>query len=529
MKLQNLLGVLRKRGAIVVVTATIVVLVAFVISVVTPRTYQSDASILVTQQNVGTVLLGSPQTYQSDQALQRDIQTQVDVMQSPVILGKVIESLGLDTSVKRLADRVRVTFNGATNIVTVSVTASTPDAAAATANAIASSYVDWSRERQRASIRAASADVQTRLAAAQKRIVQIQAEISSGDKSGSGQVELKAAQETYASLANKLEDLNINEQLSTGSGSVLTSATPSPVPASPKPVRNAALGLALGLMLGLGIAFVTEALDNTIKSTEVCEEIFGAPVLCTIPMEKRSKDAPRGIALIEDPGGSAAEAYRILRNNLGFINFEHDIKTVLVTSALPDEGKSTVAANLAAVLARTGKNVVLVSCDFHRPGSAQLFDLSGTFGLSDILRGTIDAKQVLEHPKGLDLNTLWVIPAGSKPPNPSEILGSSAMGALITSLAASSDWVILDSPPMLVLADAAATARWADGALVVVRANKSTRASSRRMVEQLRNVGSRIFGEVMWGLSESVAPGGYSNYGMTSSARADEAKGTHAS
>jgi len=508
--LRDFISVMRARVRIVLVAAAIVTLTALVVSFFQSPTYQGEATVLLTQQNTGAALLGSPQPYLTDLALEREVQTQVDVMQSRGLLEQVIHDLNLETTPTDLLKHVSVRFAGQTNIVTIDVTDASASRAANTANALADAYVAWSLERQRASIRAAADDVEGRLALAQQQIVAVQGRISSGDRSGARQVELRAANSLYGTLADQLEQLKINEQLATGSGSVLASAVPDPVPVSPKPVRNGALGLAMGLVLGIGVAFIVQTLDNTIKSSDEAEEVYGAPVLCTIPAEKRKNQNAERLALVDNPSGSVAEAYRVLRNNLEFINFEHDIKTVLVTSAVPNEGKSTVAANLATVLSSAGKTVVLVSCDFHRPGSDQLFGLDHKIGLSGILRGARVVQEVLEQPAGFD--SLWVLPAGKTPPNPSALLGSSAMEKLIASLRESSDWVILDSAPLLAVADAAATARLVDGVLMVARANVSTRDAARRGREQLANVGVRVLGVALWGLEETAASGGYYTY-----------------
>jgi capsular exopolysaccharide synthesis family protein len=218
---------------------------------------------------------------------------------------------------------------------------------------------------------------------------------------------------------------------------------------------------------------------------------------------------------VQHPDGPAAEAYRVLRNNLGFINVAHDIKTVLVTSAAPSEGKSTVAANLATVLSQAGKTVILVDCDFHRPAAATFFGVEDGPGLSDVLVGGVEIDVVFRRPEGLE--RLRVVPAGSIPPNPSELLASTALGALIARLRQSADWIILDSAPLLAVADAAAVSQWADGVLIVARAGASTRDAARRGSEHLGNVGARILGVVLWGLEKSKrTQSGYTYSGYTS-------------
>ena len=399
---------MRSRVWIVLLAGAVVAGTVLVISLFMTPTYEGEATVLLTQQNTGAMLLGSPQQYLSDLALQREVQTQVNVMQSRGLLEKVIVALKLDATPNELRDKVNVRFDGQTDVVTITVTDDSAERAAQIANALAATYVVWSQDRQRSSIQAAATDVESRLATAQVQIVEAQKRIAAGDSSGARQVELKAANDLYGTLAEQLAQLKINEQLATGSGSVLSTASPNPVPVSPKPVRNSALGLVMGLILGLGIAFVAETLDNTIKTSSDAEAIYGAPVLCNIPAEKREKAKAQRLTLVTNPGGPAAEAYRMLRNNLGFINFEHDIKSVLVTSSMPNEGKSTVAANLALVLSRAGKKVVLLSCDFHQPGAAQLFGVDRNIGLSDVLAGSSSIHTILEQPT--DSENLWVAP-----------------------------------------------------------------------------------------------------------------------
>ncbi len=343
---------------------------------------------------------------------------------------------------------------------------------------------------------AASRDIKAKILDLGTRLV------SSGDASNNKELlaQLQIATGLYTTLAEKYETLVVTEQLEVGSGSVVASAAVDPVAVSPKPKRNGVLGLAVGLVFGLGVAFLAEYLDNTIKSTEEAEKLFGAPVLGNIPAEQMEADEKRRLTIVERPGSRAAEAYRGLRNSIDYVNFEHDVKAVLVTSAAPGEGKSTVAANLAASLAMAGSKVVLVNCDFRRPTTDQFFDLDNQLGLSDVLADRVSLAAALQH-TGDD--NLTVLTPGKMPPNPSELLGSQKMIDLVARLKEDHDWVIVDSPPLLAVADAAATARWTDGVLVVTRAGVSTHPAAANARDMLDKVGARILGVVVWGLSES--------------------------
>jgi len=236
------------------------------------------------------------------------------------------------------------------------------------------------------------------------------------------------------------------------------------------------------LALGLGMAFLYEYLDDTIKSSEVAEKIYQAPVIGTIPLEK-TEGKSRQLSIIAHPGSAVAESYRVLRNSLDFINFEHKLKTILVTSAAPAEGKSTVAANLAASMAQTGKKVVLISSDFRRPTTEQFFDVNNIIGLSDVLLGTHSLKAALQRP--ID-DSLLVLVSGTMPPNPSELLGSAKMEALIKELEEWADWIIIDTPPLLAVADPATISRWADGVLMVMKGGVSSKTAGRRGMELLQ-------------------------------------------
>jgi capsular exopolysaccharide synthesis family protein len=262
-------------------------------------------------------------------------------------------------------------------------------------------------------------------------------------------------------------------------------------------------------VFGLGVAFLLEYLDNTIKSTDEAEKLFGAPVLGYIPSEKFELGEKRRLTIVQHPGSSAAESYRVLRNSLDFINFENDIKTLLVTSAAPAEGKSTVSANLAAALAQAGSKVVLVNCDWRRPVTDQFFPVNNMIGLSDVLLGRNSLKAALQKPGDQEL---LVLAAGKMPPNPSELLGSAKMADLIAKLGEWADWVIVDSPPLLAVSDASAFARWADGVLLVTRGGVSTRQAAKTGREMLEKVGARVVGVVVWGLEEGPAGGGYGYY-----------------
>lgn len=510
MELRDLLIVLRHRKWVVVRTAFIVAVTALAVSLLMPPVYQGEAKILISEKGSSADLFGSLGLDISSQP-ERGLQTQVQLMQVRPLLENTIRQLNLGMTPEELANSVKVQAVGQTNIVSIQAESSDPDRAAEIANTLAGEFVTWSREYKRESINAAVEEVATRLETARSEILDLGRKIQQEGKSDELSAELAIATGNYTTLAGKLEELRINSQLEVGTGRIVSPAVVTGLPVAPSPLRNTALGAVLGVVVGMGTALLYEYLDNTLKTTEEIEEIVSGPVLGYVPLEKFDKDDRRRATILTHPSSAAAEAYRVLRNNLDFINFERDITALMVTSAAPAEGKSTLAANLAAGLAQTGKRVVLLAVDFRKPTTEQFFGVRNVVGLSDVLMGAHTLKSALQRPRN-DLELL-ILTSGKMPPNPSELLGSEKMRDLLEELKEWADWVIVDTPPLLAVADGAAVARWCDGVLVVLKGGQSTRDELKKARGMLQNVGARVLGAVVWGLEGRNASGSY-GYGM---------------
>jgi len=503
MELRDYLKIIRARWWLIVLSVVVVLALALTMSVLQKPTYQGQAQVLIlAQQNTGTLLVGASQDQLPVEPDQADVLTQAQVIASPRIADQVIHALRLNTTAANLLLRVTATTDGQSNIVTIVALDSSADGAAEVANAFAQAYVSWSRDNEIASLKAAGDELAQSLATAQQRVVTLTR--PTGGASASNQNDLELAESLVTALTQKLEQVRINQQLATGSASVLTTAVSDPAPVSPNPVRNGALGLALGIAVGLGLVFLAEQLGTKIRSTQEAEAAYGAPVLASIPVATFDKDETRRLIVVQHPDSPAANAYRGLRINLDFINFERELRTLIVTSAAPGEGKSTVAANLASALAQAGQRVVLLNCDFRRPSETDFFEcVTGHIGLSDLLRNGVPEIEAFQKVEGLD--SLVVVASGSLPPNPSDLLGSSRMQELVAALRESMDWVIMDAPPLLAVPDAAALARWADGVLIVTHIGVSTRDAAHAARDQLDKIGARVLGISAWGLGVSAA------------------------
>ena len=280
---------------------------------------------------------------------------------------------------------------------------------------------------------------------------------------------------------------------------------------------NVFLGALLGLILGVGAAFFLEYLDRTVRTSSDVESLLGIPVMGIIPRLRRLEDSVedasavpvRGLPLIVamDPLDPAAEAYRNLRMNLMFMSTEDEpIRSVLFSSPGPSEGKSTTAINFAVMLAQQGQRVLVIDADLRRPSLHRALDVLREPGLTNLLIGDAEPRETI-RPNVLP--NLDFLPSGPFPPNPSELLNSKAMGRVLEEMEAKYDQIVIDSPPVLAVTDAAVLAVHTDGVVLVLRSGETEQRTAERSVEQLRRVGVRVFGAVLNEVSAASADESY--------------------
>lgn len=294
-------------------------------------------------------------------------------------------------------------------------------------------------------------------------------------------------------------------------------------PVSPNPKRNLALGIALGLLLGLGYAVLRSRLDRRLKSSTDFDKEFGVAVVGRVPAIKQLDDGGNTgatVLAVAKASGSAGwepgEAFRKLRTSIAYMDVDNPPRIIVVTSPQPNDGKSTIAANLAAAIAISGQPVTLVDGDLRRPSVADGFGLIEGAGLTDVLIGRVGLEDVLQESP--DFEGLTVLAAGSIPPNPSELLGSRAMHQLIDRLA-QSGMVIIDAPPLLPVTDAAVITRECDGAIVVVSHNRTVDNELRDALGALISVQARVLGVTVNRVPRRESGTGYyTGYYATSSA-----------
>lgn len=262
-------------------------------------------------------------------------------------------------------------------------------------------------------------------------------------------------------------------------------------PVAPNLSLSLIIGSLLGLAVGVGVALLRATLDRRVRVAADVEAAVPVPVLGQIPLDPDTGEHP--LAMSTAPHGLRAEAYRSLRTNVRFF-FSGNQGVFVVTSSGPGEGKSTTAANLALAFADAGQRVALLDGDLRLPRVAEYFGIEGGIGLSDVLAGRVQLNDVIQR---WGRSALFVLPAGTVPPNPAELLGSSAMEGLIETLTEAFDVVIIDAPPLLLVTDAAVIARVTTGALLIAAAGSSQANRLADAAKSIESVGARVLGTVL--------------------------------
>lgn len=381
---------------------------------------------------------------------QQRVKSYADVVTSPVVAQGVIDKLDLPYSASELAKRVTVTNPLDTVLLDITVNDSNPRRAADIANAVASEFP-----------------------------------------------KLVAQLETPAGRVISPVKVSVTQQ-----------AGVPEAPVSPRLPLNLALGLLVGLGLGIAAAVLRDQMNTTVGDVAEIEKATGSVPLGVVPFDKSTDKQP---LVRDDEFTGRAEAFRTLRTNLQFADVDNPPRRLVVTSALPSEGKSTTACNLALTLALSGARVILVDGDLRKPSVGHYLGIDSAAGLTNVLAGQHELADVVV---GFQRDTLAVLPSGPTPPNPSELLGSQHMAALLDTLAAEYDVVVIDAAPLLPVTDAAVLSALADGAVLVVRHGRTRREEMERALQALAAVNAKLLGTVMNGVPRRRrGRDGYDGYG----------------
>jgi tyrosine-protein kinase len=480
--LRDYLQVLRRRKWIVLTAVVVVPVAAYFFSAQQQSKYRATAEVLLSRQNLSQSLNGVQDPTLSIQP-DRLAQTQADLARVPPVVERTLratdangitaDEFTADSSVSAKTDADLLTFNYANH---------DPDLAARLATEYARQYIAYRTQLDTQALSKARTQVQDRIT---------QLELGGDTKSA-----------LYASLVERDQQLQTMQALQTANASLVREAQGASK-VQPRPTRNAILGLMLGLVLGVALAFLCEALDTKVRTSDEVARKLNLPILARIPAPPRQLRSANKLAMLADPDGTHAEPFRVLRTNVEFANLEVNAKTMMVTSAVEEEGKSTTVANLAVAFARSGKRTILVDLDLRRPFQHRFFPLGRRPGLTDVAlrHASIDeglAPYPLTDGPSWSLRNrlsgngtvtiagrLEVIGTGPLPPNPGEFLGSHVLDEILAQLAGRADLVLIDAAPLLRVGDALALSAKVEAMLIVARIDRLRRPILRELQRTL--------------------------------------------
>lgn len=504
MELRDYLQVLRRRKWTILLATALVVGVAVATSLLRTPVYRATAELLLQQRE--TEALFDPSTGNRNDP-SRAVQTEIEVLKSQPVRAEAAKRLG------GRAPKVSASQVGETDVVEVSVRSADPDQASAAANAYAEAYIDFRLKQAVNSVIDAVEQIQGKVTDLRNEVTDIDKQIAGlpAAQRATQEPNLRAQQdaliEQQTVFKQKLDQLQVEQALKSGGAQLVTRAEVPTIPVEPRPVRTGVLALALGLVLGTGLAFLFDYLDDSIKRKEDVERVLpDLPVLGLVPAVATWKEREKPFVISKkEPTSAAAEAYRSLRTSVQFVGLDRPLKTLQVTSPSASEGKTTTLANLAVALARAGQRVVVIDCDLRRPRIHDFFGARSYPGFTSVLLGDVSLSNAIQTVPGED--RLVLLPSGPIPPNPSELLGGRRTVELLTALQGESDIVLIDSPPVLPVTDAAVLAGRIDATLLVATAGTTTQKALSRAVEVLRQVDAPLIGVVLNGVTDDEGYG----------------------
>jgi capsular exopolysaccharide synthesis family protein len=455
-------------------------------------TYVATSVVLVdptSSQSTGSTVVVQPD----------EIATQIQVVASEPVAQLVKQQLGLPDTPATLLRSVAVSQVDVTRALSIEVRRSSASQAANIANAFATQYLTYRYSQAQALAKAAQKTVDKHLSSLQNQLAKVSARL--GTAGGGTKVSLQISKRALLTqLAQASSQLKGLAPPALDAGHVLRVATPAAKPASPRPIRLLVLGGFIGLILGVCLAYLRDRVDDALRDeTRLREVLPGRPVLGYIPHWPGARG--EGIATMVDPHSAVTEAYRSMSTNVRFLLATPRSadpgtiidSTLLVTSPAQGEGRTTVAANLAVAAARVGLHVILVDTDLRNPALAKLLGLGDQPGLSDALASAEPAHKYLLD-SGVD--NLRVLPGGSKPPNPAELLASAAAHSMLVELQEDCDLLILDSAPILPVADSLELMPSVDVVLMVARRSVTRLRQLAAAADRVERVGATVSGVV---------------------------------
>lgn len=449
------------------------------------------------------------------------------IARSQEVLSDVATKLDITEPVEELAKQVDTQINYDTAALTIRARAGDPGGAAALANALGTAI------EERSSTATSDEALQADIASVRQRMLDTEAEYERlqalpQPRSASDELELSNSIAVLRQLQTLYDSLSASQSTTKGGLQVIEKADAlGALKVGPLTFYYTLLGAFGGLLVGGGIVALREYLDDRLRDPATVEDVVGLATLGSVPRVKGDRargEMYRLVALLY-PRSSASEAYRILRANIEFAAIDDPMRTLLITSSVPGEGKTVTAANLATLFAQTGRSVLLVDADLRKPGVHRIFNLPNTQGLTTLLRDPDVSPATVIVPS--EQAGLQLLTAGPLPPNPAELFGSQRMRKVVERLQRDHDLIVFDSPPVQAVTDAAILSSFIDGTIMVIDADTSRRNSVRRSREALARAGARILGVVLNRVPEGAQAGYYGYYAEPESVGTSQAGTGH--
>ncbi len=516
-ELRHYAAIVLKRWWVLVLVLIFTLAIGFGVTRQQEPVYKATASILVGQSLQTTNI--STQDFRTSEEL---AQTYAALAQRQPVLEGTVEALGLDTRWQRLRGAVSAKLVPNTQLVEITVEADSPEEAAVIADEVANQLILMSPTAlQNQEFAETITFVEQRMASLQTKIEEGQTrleELEATDVSQLSATETAALQQEINALTGLITEWERNftqllafldSNQSSNYLAIVEAAQPSLNPVRPNVQLNTAVAAAIGLALGLGLIFVLEHMDDTIKSSDDLGKMIGLNPLGAI-REVNTEGYENALITTRDRFSPQSEAYRMIRSNIQFMSVDEPSKSYLVTSSVRGEGKSFVTANLGVVMAQAGHSTIIVDTDLRSPVQHEIFQLQNPKGLTDLLREPeLSASNFLESTQ---VPGLRVLTSGALPPNPSELIGSQRMKQVMAELTEIADVVIYDSPPAVIVADAAILSERVDGAVFVINVGKTRREVIQQAIYNLRQAEANLFGAVLNRVSKKTHSYYYHGY-----------------
>ncbi len=492
MELRHYANLLWRWSWLIILAAVLAGGVAFAFSRMQTPVYQASTQILIDQ---------SPALWTTEYTAiitsQMLARTYAEMFVNQPVLEETLALTGITMEPEELRGSISVNPVADTQLIEVSVEHADPIIAAEIANNLATAFGNRIEAMQSERFASASTSLTEELSILDGQIRDKGSEIATleseenADEIAELQNELVQLQSSYSYLLQSFQQLRLVEAQS---ASLVVQAEPAAVPEAPirpRTMMNTILAIVVGAMMAIGVVFLIEYLDDTVRDPEEVSLAFDLPVIGFFTRTKNNMNAP---IVAEEPRSPVAEAYRSLRSNVQFAGVDRPIRSILITSPSPEEGKTTVAANLAVVMMQDGMKVVLVDADMRRPQVHKAMGMTNEVGLTDyFVQSDPDLNKIIQR---WEDEELFVVTAGKIPPNPSELLGSRRMSNFMDMLRGQYDMIIIDSPPVGVVTDPTRLASRIDGAILVVEPKKTKMAAAEDAVETLRRAGANLIGVV---------------------------------